>query len=82
MLLAPSLKRAVISSSSCVAKGIRVPEGARHLCYVHAPMRYMWHQFDDYFGPGRAGLVTRLGARAARPLLRRRTSRQKSRPPR
>lgn len=61
----------VISSSSCVAKGVRVPRGARHLCYVHAPMRYMWHQFDDYFGPGRAGLVTRLGARAARPFLRR-----------
>ncbi|HYV45812.1 MAG TPA: glycosyltransferase [Myxococcaceae bacterium] len=61
----------VISSSSCVAKGVRVPPGARHLCYVHAPMRYMWHQFGDYFGPGRAGLVTRLGARAARPFLRR-----------
>jgi glycosyltransferase involved in cell wall biosynthesis len=61
----------VISSSSCVAKGIRVPAGARHLSYVHAPMRYMWHHFGDYFGPGRAGLVTRLGARAARPFLRR-----------
>ncbi|HEY8206551.1 MAG TPA: glycosyltransferase [Myxococcaceae bacterium] len=61
----------VISSSHCVAKGIRVPPGARHLSYVHAPMRYMWHHFADYFGPGRAGLVTRLGARAARPFLRR-----------
>src|SRR6185295_3564552 len=47
----------VISSSSCVAKGVRVPPGARHLCYVHAPMRYMWHQFGDYFGPGRAASV-------------------------
>jgi len=61
----------VISSSHCVAKGIRAPEGARHLSYVHAPMRYMWHQFDDYFGPGRASPVVRLGARAARPFLRR-----------
>src|SRR5687767_3905539 len=28
----------VISSSHCVAKGIRPPAGARHLAYVHAPM--------------------------------------------
>lgn len=61
----------VISSSHCVAKGVRVPRGARHLSYVHAPMRYMWHQFDEYFGPGRASLPTRAAARAVRPFLRR-----------
>ncbi|HZH03614.1 MAG TPA: glycosyltransferase family 4 protein, partial [Myxococcaceae bacterium] len=27
----------VISSSHCVAKGVRVPPGARHVAYVHAP---------------------------------------------
>ncbi|MBM4379509.1 MAG: glycosyltransferase [Deltaproteobacteria bacterium] len=60
----------VISSSHCVAKGVRVPAGARHLSYVHAPMRYMWDLFDDYFGPGRASAPVRWAARVARPALR------------
>jgi glycosyltransferase involved in cell wall biosynthesis len=61
----------VLSSSHCVAKGVRVPDGARHLSYVHAPMRYMWDLFDDYFGPGRASVPVRSAARLARPWLRR-----------
>jgi glycosyltransferase involved in cell wall biosynthesis len=59
----------VISSSHCVAKGARVPPGTPHLAYVHSPMRYMWDQFDAYFGPGRASLPVRLAAAAARPAL-------------
>lgn len=43
----------VVSSSHCVAKGVRVPGGARHVCYCHTPMRYVWDRYDDYFGPGR-----------------------------
>jgi glycosyltransferase involved in cell wall biosynthesis len=61
----------VLSSSHCVAKGVRVPDGARHLSYVHAPMRYMWDLFDDYFGPGRASFPVRAAARLVRPWLRR-----------
>jgi glycosyltransferase involved in cell wall biosynthesis len=67
----------VVSSSHCVAKGVRVPAGAVHVSYVHSPMRYMWDLFDDYFGPGRASLPVRLAARAVRPVLQawdRRTS--------
>ncbi|PYQ17513.1 MAG: glycosyltransferase family 4 protein [Acidobacteria bacterium] len=45
----------VISSSHCVAKGVRVPPGAVHLCYCHTPMRYVWDRYHDYFGPGRVG---------------------------
>lgn len=60
----------VISSSHCVAKAIRVPKGAKHLSYVHAPLRYMWDRFDDYFGPGKASLPVRLAARVLRPSLR------------
>ncbi len=56
----------VISSSHCVAKGIRVPRGAKHLSYVHAPLRYMWDRFDDYFGPGKASLPVRTAARMLR----------------
>lgn len=59
----------VISSSHCVAKGARVPPGTPHLAYVHSPMRYMWDQFDAYFGPGRASLPVRVAASAARPAL-------------
>jgi len=61
----------VLSSSHAVAKGIPVPPGALHVCYLHAPMRYMWDGFDAYFGPGRASLPVRLAARAVRPYLRR-----------
>ncbi len=59
----------VISSSHCVAKAIAVPAGAKHLSYVHAPLRYMWDRFDDYFGPGRAPLSVRVAAKALRPAL-------------
>ena len=61
----------VISSSHAVAKGARSPPGALHVSYVHTPMRYAWDQFDAYFGPGRAGLVTRTAARLVMPALRR-----------
>ncbi len=61
----------IISSSHCVAKGVRKPQGARHISYVHAPMRYMWDRFDDYFGPGQSPWPTRMAARLVRPWLRR-----------
>ncbi len=60
----------VLSSSHCVAKSVRVPKGARHLAYVHAPLRYMWDRYDDYFGPGKASLPARVAARVSRPMLR------------
>ena len=50
----------VVSSSHCVAKGVRVPKGALHVCYSHTPMRYVWDRFDDYFGPGRVSWLSRL----------------------
>jgi len=43
----------VISSSHCVAKGVRAPAGATHLCYCYTPMRYAWDQYGHYFGPER-----------------------------
>jgi glycosyltransferase involved in cell wall biosynthesis len=43
----------LVSSSSCVMKGLRPPPGARHVCYCHSPARYVW--FPE---PGsRRGLV-------------------------
>ncbi len=61
----------VVSSSHCVAKGVRKPDGIRHLSYLHAPMRYMWDHFDDYFGPGKASAPVRAAALALRPALQR-----------
>ena len=60
----------VVSSSHCAAKGVRPAAGALHLCYCHTPMRYVWDRYDDYFGAGRAALLTRLAARAVAPRLR------------
>ena len=61
----------ILSTSHCVAKGVRKPRGAIHVSYVHAPMRYMWDLYDDYFGPGRAGLLTRAAAASVRTWLQR-----------
>jgi glycosyltransferase involved in cell wall biosynthesis len=61
----------VISSNHCVAKGIRTLPRTLHLCYCHAPMRYVWDQFDDYFGPGKAGMMTRLAMGVVRKPLQR-----------
>ena len=43
----------VISSSHCVAKGVKRALGALHVCYCHTPMRYVWDRYDDYFGGDR-----------------------------
>lgn len=51
----------VISSSHCVAKAARGPEGVPHICYCHTPMRYAWHMRDAYFG-GRLGRLKRAAA--------------------
>ncbi len=44
----------VLSSSHCVAKGVIVHPGARHLCYCHTPMRYVWAAYEEYFGRTKA----------------------------
>ena len=42
----------IISSESGPAKGIRKPAGAKHVCYCHTPMRYLYDLHDDYFRRG------------------------------
>jgi glycosyltransferase involved in cell wall biosynthesis len=49
----------VVSSSHCVAKGIRPPHQVPHICYCHTPMRYAWNLRDAYFTPG-TGLKAQL----------------------
>ncbi len=52
----------LISTSHCVAKGIRPPPGMRHLCYCFTPMRYVWVFYEEYFGKSRLkqGLLSPL----------------------
>ncbi len=70
----------VISSSHCVAKSVHTPAHALHICYCHTPMRYIWNQYDEYFGPGRAGVVTRIAMASMVGRLRRWDVRTASRP--
>ncbi len=49
----------VLSISHCVTKGLRTPRDVPHVCCCCTPMRYIWDQYDAYFGPGRAGPVIR-----------------------
>ena len=61
----------VISSSHAAAKGVRVGSGAIHICYCHTPMRYIWDQYPNYFGPGRAPFAVRAGMKLVLGYLRR-----------
>jgi len=61
----------VISTSHAVAKGCKPAPGARHVAYIHTPMRYVWDQFEAYFGRGRVGPATRAAAHLVSPWLRR-----------
>lgn len=48
----------ILSSESGPCKGIRKPASARHVCYCHTPMRYIWDMFDDYYrAAGRGGKI-------------------------
>ena len=60
----------VISSHHCVAKGVATDPQTLHVCYCYTPMRYIWTQYDEYFGPQRSGLLTRMGMRLAVKSLR------------
>jgi len=59
----------IISSSHCVAKGIRKPPSSVHVSYIHAPMRYIWDRYDDYFGAHTASLPVRVAASMVRGYL-------------
>jgi glycosyltransferase involved in cell wall biosynthesis len=61
----------IVSSSHCVAKGVKKAPEAVHVSYVHAPMRYIWDRYDDYFGKGKSSPMVRLAACAVRGKLQR-----------
>jgi glycosyltransferase involved in cell wall biosynthesis len=38
----------IVSSESGPAKGVLTPSAARHVCYCHTPMRYLWELYPAY----------------------------------
>ena len=61
----------IISTSAAVAKGAIPKDGAKHICYCNSPMRYVWDQYEEYFGKERAGFVTRSLMALVTPYIRR-----------
>ena len=61
----------IVSSSHCVAKGVRINNSTYHISYVHTPMRYVWDQFNTYFRQPRTSWPVRIGAELMRPYLQR-----------
>ena len=52
----------LISTSSGLIKGLAAPEGVPHLCYCHAPARYLWSMQDSYTaGKGAGAALRKLG---------------------
>jgi glycosyltransferase involved in cell wall biosynthesis len=50
----------LISTSSAAVKGLKPPANVPHLCYCHAPARYLWSQPSEY-RRGRAGRLREFG---------------------
>jgi glycosyltransferase involved in cell wall biosynthesis len=57
----------LVSTSHCVAKGIRRHDRQLHVCYCFTPMRYIWSTAEDYHS--RMGLAG-LALKAIAPSLR------------
>lgn len=53
----------VVTSSHACVKGFRPGRTARHLCYVHAPMRYAWNPEIDARGGSRLAAPARRALR-------------------
>jgi len=50
----------IISTSHCVAKGVRTPPNTLHISYIHSPMRYVWDMYEEYFGSDKLNFFTRM----------------------
>ncbi len=61
----------IVSVSAAVSKAVPAPRTTLNICYCNTPMRYVWDQFDEYFGPGRGGIATRTAMKVLRRPLQR-----------
>ncbi len=60
----------VLSSSHCVAKGVKTSVNTLHICYCHTPMRYIWDLYNLYFCKERANMITRFATSLVLDYLR------------
>jgi glycosyltransferase involved in cell wall biosynthesis len=60
----------VISSESGPAKGVITSSNARHICYCHTPMRYLWDMYPAYRNEWTRGRWKRILMSAAANYLR------------
>ena len=60
----------VMSSSHCVAKGVKTGVNTLHICYCHTPMRYIWDLYDLYFSKQKANMITRFATSLVLDYLR------------
>jgi len=61
----------ILSSSHCVAKSVKPGPNSLHICYCHTPMRYVWDQFNQYFGKGKSSWLSTKVMKLIRPWLQR-----------
>ena len=61
----------ILSSSHCVAKSVKPGPSNVHICYCHTPMRYIWDQFDQYFGKGKSSWFAATAMKFIRGWLQR-----------
>jgi glycosyltransferase involved in cell wall biosynthesis len=61
----------ILSTSVAIAKAAKPRRDAVHICYCNTPMRYIWDQYDEYFGNRRASYITRTAMALVVPYLRR-----------
>lgn len=62
----------IISSSSAFAKGVKRGAHATHICYCHAPSRFLWEEQEQYLKDNHYGGVVRgIVKYVFTPLLRR-----------
>ena len=61
----------ILSSSHCVAKSVKPGPNSLHICYCHTPMRYIWDQFNQYFGRGKSSWLSATVMKLLRPWLQR-----------
>ena len=63
----------LLSTSSAAIKSLRAPDGVPHVCYIHAPARYIWSLGREYGAKGRwdlAGRARQWGLSLARGPMR------------
>jgi glycosyltransferase involved in cell wall biosynthesis len=60
----------IISSESGPAKGVIANPNARHVCYCHTPMRYLWDLYPQYLNEWTRSPIKRAAIRCFVPRLR------------